>query len=110
MCKHPGAIVHKSGKLEAFKAASPKTALRVVMKLLGLRRLTPRDLGKADAVVVYFGDQEKPRIIFPFRYQRLREERKARRNEKRGNCPSIDRDSRRDIGRRQHDVRWPLMA
>ncbi|MEK7163103.1 MAG: hypothetical protein AAB775_00105 [Patescibacteria group bacterium] len=110
MYNHPGAILRKNGKFEMFRAASPKTALRVVMRILGLRRLTPKDLGKADAVVVYFGDQEKPRIIFPFRYQRSREERKARRDEKRANRPTIDRDSRRDIGRRQHDVRWPLVA
>ncbi|HEY4500636.1 MAG TPA: hypothetical protein VJH25_02465 [Candidatus Paceibacterota bacterium] len=110
MSKYPGAVLRKNGKFEMFKATSPKTALRVVRGLLGLRRLTPRDLEKADAVVVYFGDQEKPRIIFPFRYQRSREERKARRYEKRNNCPTIDRGKRNDIGRRQHDVRWPIMA
>ncbi|MDO8579301.1 MAG: hypothetical protein Q7R72_00305, partial [bacterium] len=84
--------------------------LQVVMEILGLRCLTPRRLEKAGAVVIYFGDQEKPRIIFPFRYQRSREERKARRDEKRDSRPTVDRDSRRDIGRRQHDVRWSLVA
>lgn len=110
MSKYTGAIVHKNGKKETFKAASPKTALRVVMKILGLRCLTPRYLKKTGAIAVYFGDQEKPRIIFPFRYQRSREERKARRDEKRNSRPTVDRDNYRDIGRRQHDVRWPIMA
>ncbi|MEK7607445.1 MAG: hypothetical protein AAB484_00770 [Patescibacteria group bacterium] len=106
MQNQPGYVLLQNGTTKEFRASSPKMALKVVMRILNLRSLTGKAMKKAKAVAIFFG--RKFRIIFPFRHQRSREEHKARRDEKRNNRPTIDRDNHHDIGRRQHDVRWSV--
>lgn len=109
MQKQPGYVLMESGEQKPFRAASPKNALKVVieMKILGINRLTPKELRKAKIKEIYFG--RTPRIIFPLKHQRLRSKRKSAQvsNSLR---PTLGRDMCRDIGRRQHDIRFLVAA
>lgn len=123
MTRYPAAIVFEDKTMKIFSAVSPKMARKTAFEILNLRR--EQDFTKAGGKNICFGfrinegepeETVKACSIFPFRDKMAKLRRKLKRAERKAmreqiqNREVCERNVRRDVGRRQHDVRWPLAA